>query len=84
MVYFRTRKKVNVNEAKTHLSALVGRAAAGESVVICRRNVPVAELRSLPQSRRTPRPIGLVHGFQVPASFFDPLPDDLIGPFEGR
>ena len=77
-------KRVNLYEAKTHLSALVDRVAEGESVLICRRNVPAAELRPVPKTRRTRRPIGLVPGFAVPASFFEPLPADLIDAFEGR
>jgi prevent-host-death family protein len=77
-------KKVNVYEAKTHLSALIDRVAEGESIMICRRNVPTAELRPLPKPRRTRRPIGLVPGFKIPASFFEPLPDEVIDAFEGR
>jgi hypothetical protein len=33
---------------------------------------------------KKPRPIGLAKGeFKVPATFFEPLPDDLIQAFEG-
>jgi prevent-host-death family protein len=77
-------KKVNVNEAKTHLSTLIDRVANGESVVICRRNVPVAELRPLQAPRRRPRPIGLVRGFEPGAPFFEPLPEEQVAAFEGR
>jgi len=77
-------KKVNIYEAKVHLSALVDRVAEGETVLICRRNVPAAELRPVPKPRRTRRPVGLVRGFTVPASFFESLPPDLIDAFEGR
>ena len=77
-------KKVNLYQAKTQLSALVDRVAEGETVVICRRNIPAAELRPVPKPRRTRRPIGLVHGFSVPPSFFEPLSDDLVAAFEGR
>ena len=77
-------KKVNLYEAKAHLSALVDRVQEGESILICRRNVPAAELRPLPKSRRTRRPLGLAVGFTVPASFFEPLPADLVAAFEGR
>jgi prevent-host-death family protein len=84
LVYYLVVKKVNLYEAKVHLSALVDRVAEGESVLICRRNVPAAELRPVPKPRRTRRPIGLVPGFTVPASFFEPLPADLIDAFEGR
>jgi prevent-host-death family protein len=77
-------KKVNLYEAKAHLSALVDRVAEGETVLICRRNVPAAELRPVPKARRTRRPIGLVPGFAVPPSFFEPLPEDVVATFEGR
>ena len=77
-------KKVNLYEAKAQLSALVDRAAAGETVLICRRNVPAAELRPVPKPRRTRRPIGLVPQFEVAPSFFDALPEDLVAAFEAR
>lgn len=77
-------KKVNLYEAKVHLSALVDRVAEGETVLICRRNVPAAELRPVRKARRTRRPVGLVPGFRVPPSFFEPLPEDLLAGFEGR
>jgi hypothetical protein len=39
------------------------------------------DARKLP----TQRPIGLAKAvFQVPASFFEPLPDDLLDAFEGK
>ena len=71
-------------EAKTHLSALVDRVAAGETVLICKRNVPTAELRPVPKTRRARRPVGLLADFSVPASFFEPLPEELASAFEGR
>jgi len=77
-------KKVNIYEAKAHLSALVDRVAEGETVLICRRNVPAAELRPIAKPRRTRRPIGLVSGFTVPPFFFEPLPEELVAAFEGR
>jgi prevent-host-death family protein len=77
-------KMVNLYQAKAHLSALVDRVSKGETVLICRRNVPAAELRPVPKPRRTRRPIGLVKGFTLAPSFFEPLPEDLVRAFEGR
>lgn len=37
-------KTVNVHEAKTHLSALLGEVERGEEVVIARNGTPVARL----------------------------------------
>lgn len=76
--------KVNVHDAKTNLSRYLEAAAGGETVIICNRNIPVAELRALPAPVSGARPIGLARGsFEVPASFFDPLPDDVVRAFEG-
>lgn len=77
--------KINIHEAKTHLSRYLARVAKGESILLCNRNVPVAEIRPLPAPRKTSRPIGLAKGtFTVPASFFEPLPEDLQRVFAGE
>jgi len=77
--------RINVHEAKTHLSRYLRRLAKGERILLCRRNVPIAEIRPLPASDARPRPIGLARGrVTVPASFLDPLPEDLVAAFEGR
>jgi len=70
-----TMIKVNVHEAKTHLSRYLARVAAGETILLCNRNVPVAELRPVAARRTAKRPVGLAKGiFTVPPSFFEPLP----------
>lgn len=75
---------VNIFEAKAKLSDLLDRAAAGERVLICKRNQPVAELRPVPAQRTAPRPIGGARGaFSVPAAFFEPLDPEDIEAFEG-
>lgn len=77
--------KLNIHEAKTHLSRYLARLKPGDTILICKRNTPIAELRALPVTPRKPRPIGLAEGqFEVTDSFFDPLPDDIIAGFEGR
>jgi len=83
-VYYLVMIKVNVYEAKKHLSRYLARVQRGERIVLCKRNVPIAELRPLPPVRREPRPIGLARGaFSVPASFFEPLPEALLEAFDG-
>ena len=77
--------RLNIHEAKTHLSRYLKRLARGERIVLCLRNVPIAEIRPLPAPETKPRPIGLAKGrFSVPPSFFQPLPDDVVRMFEGR
>lgn len=77
--------RLNIHEAKTHLSRHLARLTEGERILICKRNVPIAEIRALKQPRKDRRPVGLAKGrFEVPAEFFEPLPDDLLDAFEGR
>ena len=75
--------RLNIHEAKTHLSRHLRRLAKGETILLCKRNVPIAEIRPLPKATKAkPRPIGLDKGkFEVPKEFFDPLPDDLLREF---
>lgn len=75
--------KINIAEAKAHFSRYIESVERGETVTVCRRNVPVAEIRPLPQPLRDLRPVGIDRGMEVPASFFEPLPDDLLAAFEG-
>lgn len=77
--------KLNIHEAKTHLSAYLERIANGETVILCKRNVPVAEIRAVEPERAVPRPTGLAKGqFMTPSSFFEPLPDELTQSFSGK
>jgi len=79
-----TMKVVNVYEAKAKLSEYLDLVAAGERVLICKRNQPVAELKPVPAVRTEPRPVGKASGrVTVPPAFFDPLPDDVVDGFEG-
>jgi antitoxin (DNA-binding transcriptional repressor) of toxin-antitoxin stability system len=87
MVYNRLMVRLNVHEAKTHLSRHLERLVEGEEdvIVLCKRNVPIAEIRALPKARAAKRPIGLAKGkVRIPKSFFDPLPDDLLAAFSGE
>jgi antitoxin (DNA-binding transcriptional repressor) of toxin-antitoxin stability system len=75
--------KLNVHEAKTHLSRYLDRIEHGETILLCRRGQPIAEIRPVPAVRRKPRPIGLAKGqFSIPPEFFDPLPDEILSYFE--
>lgn len=73
---------VNVHEAKTHLSRLLRRVAAGEEIVIARGGHPIARL--VPVERERPRVLGSDRGlFRVPDDFDAPLPEDILKGFEG-
>lgn len=78
----RAKTSYNVHEAKTHLSRLLERVAAGEEVVIAKAGVPVARLvpaRPVTESR----PLGTEQGrVFIPDDFDAPLPDEVLGSFE--
>lgn len=77
--------KVNIHQAKTHLSKYLAKLKRGEVIVICSRNVPVAELRGIEQPSKHPRPIGLAKDqFEIPQSFYEPLPDELLSSFSSH
>ena len=77
--------KLNVHEAKTHLSRYLARLARGESILLCKRNIPIAEIRPIPPHRKTKRPVGLAKGkFKIPPEFFEPLPADVLDSFYSR
>jgi len=69
----RTPRCVNVQEAKTHLSALLARVAAGERIVLARHGKPIAQL--VPLDPRPRRRLGFLQG-SVDGAFFEPLPAD--------
>lgn len=73
--------EVGVHEAKTHLSRLLRRVAAGEEIVITSGGKPAAKL--VPFESTEPRVFGFDRGrFEVPDDFNDPLPDEILDLFE--
>jgi prevent-host-death family protein len=73
--------EVGVHEAKTNLSRLLQRVAAGEEIVIARGGKPVARLVPVqgPRSRELGPDRGL---FEVPEDFDAPLPAEVLVDFE--
>ena len=75
---------VDLYDAKTNLSQLVERAAAGEEIIIAKAGRPLARLVPL-QVRTEPRVPGLLKGkIRIGPDFDDPLPDDIARAFRGE
>lgn len=67
--------KVNIHEAKTHLSRLLQKVREGEEVVISRAGVPVAKLVGVARKQEV-RPLGIARGEIWMAEDFDaPMPE---------
>jgi prevent-host-death family protein len=81
--------EVNVHEAKTHLSRLLRRVAAGEEITISRAGVPVAKLIEA-RAQGKSRPMGMDRGKiwiaddfdhpdpQLEALFFGPITTEAL------
>ena len=81
--------QLNINEVKAHLSSTLARVMAGETVVVCKRNKPIAEIRPIPQGpSRRKRKAGYgarqYPGFKLPTDFNAPLPDEFLRHFTGE
>lgn len=73
----------NIYEAKTALSQLVERAAAGEEIIIAKAGRPLARLTAI--SRKTRRKPGGWEGkVRVARDFDAPLPAELERTFRGE
>jgi prevent-host-death family protein len=71
---------VNVHTAKTNLSRLLDRVRRGEEIVLAKAGKPCAKLVPLDEARE--RVPGLLEGWRVPDSFFDPLPAEELDAWE--
>jgi prevent-host-death family protein len=79
-------RKVNMHEAKTHLSRLVERAAKGEGFIIAKAGKPLVKV--VPLSARepaVPRRLGFLAGeIAVPDDFDRMGQDDIERQFRGE
>lgn len=75
--------RINIHNAKTNLSKYLARLKEEERIIICKHNVPIAEIVPVKEEEiRQKRPVGLAKGdFTVPDSFFDELPDEILSAF---
>lgn len=73
---------VNIHEAKTHLSRLIERAAAGEEIIIAKAGQPRVCLTPVRGAgeRQPGRFAGMI---VVPDDFFEPLPEIDLAAWEG-
>jgi antitoxin (DNA-binding transcriptional repressor) of toxin-antitoxin stability system len=79
---------LNINEIKSHFSSFLAKVIRGETVVVCKRNVPIAEIKPIAALPSQKRPIGLAGkeypDFNIGDAFFEALPDDIAAAFNGE
>ena len=79
--------QANIHEIKSKLSEYLAAVMKGETVIIARRNVPIAEIKPIAAGRKTDRPIGqgpYEKDYQLPEAFWEPLPEELLEAFGGN
>jgi antitoxin (DNA-binding transcriptional repressor) of toxin-antitoxin stability system len=77
--------KLNIHEAKTHLSRYLEKLKKGEVILLCKRNEPITKIQPLSTQLNRKRPIGLAKGqLTIPTDFLDRLPDDVSQAFHGQ
>ena len=74
----------NLYEAKSSLSRLVDRAAAGEDIIIAKAGKPMAKLTAVSRRVRRRQPGGWKGRVVIAKEFDAPLPAALRAAFEGR
>lgn len=67
---------VNMHEAKTQLSKLVQRAAAGEEIIVAKAGEPVAKIVAYTAPPKKPRVPGSMKGQIWIAPDFDEIPEE--------
>ena len=50
--------RINIAEAKSRLSNYLERVERGETIILCRRNVPIAEIRPVAKRLKAPQAQG--------------------------
>src|SRR5215813_11299519 len=70
--------KLNIHEIKAQFSKYIEMVEAGDTVIVCKRNVPVAEIRPVEKKKKRKPILGSARGMGTIPPDFDELPADLL------
>ena len=77
-------KQYNIHAAKTHLSALVEKAAVGEAFIIAKAGKPMVKVIPWSPQKTTQKRVGFLKGqIEVPEDFNEMGKDEITKTFEG-
>ena len=77
MVRIEDLEQVNMHEAKTHLSKLVGRVEGGEEIVISRAGKPAAKLVPVEPAEKGQRKLGVWEGRGLSVEDFEAIDTEI-------
>lgn len=77
--------QVNVHEAKTHLSALIEKAANGEPFVIAKSGKPMVKVIPFSSPNKNVQRVGFLKGqIKIPEDFDQMHSEEITASFDGR
>jgi len=74
---------VNMHEAKTQFSKLVAKALKGETVIVCKHNAPLIELKPIKKKNKFFIG-GSKYTFDIPDDAFAPLTEEELKDWHGE
>lgn len=75
--------KLNLYDLKANFSKYIEMVEAGETVVVCKRNVPVAEIRPIASPSKKVPELGWAEGRLKEAGDFGDIPPEIQAAFQG-
>ena len=75
-------KQVNIHQAKTELSKLIGDVLVGEEVVIAKAGKPVVKLIPFKKTKKLRKPGSAKGQIWIAPDFNAPLPEEILKSFE--
>ncbi|MCI0494612.1 type II toxin-antitoxin system Phd/YefM family antitoxin [candidate division KSB1 bacterium] len=80
-----TSLEVEIEEIENDFPSYFHHVEDGETVVVLKDGVPLAEIKPIYFQNQAIRPFGLCKGeFILPDDFDDPLPEEILEEFEGK
>ena len=71
--------KLNLHQVKAQLSKYIEMVEAGEVITVCKRNVPVAEIRPIAKKKKRVPQLGWAEGIcEIPANFNELSEEELL------
>ncbi len=85
LIQIMTMVKANIREIKARFSRYVEMAESGETVIVCKRNLPVARLCPIETTEVRAPVLGAAKGAgRILPSFHDPMAEEDLSLWEGR
>jgi len=76
--------KLNIHEIKTQFSKYIDMVEDGETVVVCKRNIPVAEIRAIEKKKKRMPVFGSAAGMgKILPSFYEPMTKEELREWDG-